>query len=62
MTDLRLHVDRCYWCGQPHSYPLDAAGHYSGPLPCDPARHVELQVEGSEFRAAIEAARAKVKH
>ena len=32
-------------CGETHRLPLDASGHFSGPLPCDPSKHAELQIE-----------------
>ena len=37
-------------CGETHRLPLDASGHFSGPLPCDPSKHAELQIDPGSWR------------
>jgi hypothetical protein len=61
VTDFLIGIE-CSLCGQPHRLPLDASGHYSGSLPCDPETLVDLQVNPEEFRRISETEQAKVQH
>jgi len=49
-------------CGGAHVVPLDASGHYAGPLPCDPTRRVELQIEPQLWRSMVEQEQANKRH
>ena len=52
----------CDACGHQHRVPLDASGHYSGTLPCDPTKHIELQVGSGEWRDIVSTLQQEVVH
>jgi hypothetical protein len=62
MQGLELEVTNCTYCGATHRLSLDASGHFSGPLPCDTSKRIELQVEPERWRQMVEAEVAKTKH
>jgi hypothetical protein len=53
---------RCVRCGASHQVPLDATGHYAGPLPCSAGTEIELQVEGEAWRAFVAQQAKKTVH
>ena len=46
-------------CGEEHEFPLDASGHYNGPLPCDSTKRAKLQIDPGEWREMMAAEQAK---
>lgn len=60
MTGLSIDI-KCGCVGK-HRVPLDASGHYSGPLPCDRTKHAELQIEPGQWREMCEQERERLRH
>lgn len=59
--DLEIEIV-CPRCPEKHMIPLDASGHYSGPLPCDNSQHIELQIKPEQWRSTVEHENEKTKH
>lgn len=60
-SGLEIEID-CPRCPEKHVVPLDASGHYSGPLPCDQTIRIELQIKPDEWRATMDDEREKIQH
>lgn len=58
---MKLIIDvACTLCGGIHQLPLDDAGRFEGPAPCDETKHFALSVDPSEWRATVEAEKARL--